>query len=429
MAAIRPFAAYRYARELGLDPSNLIAPPYDVIDEAMFRSLTDRSDYNISRVDVPHLPPKTVGPDASYAAASDTLRRWISEGIIEQDRRPALYPYEQSYHAHNRVIHRRGFFALVRLSPFGMGDVVPHERTYKGPIEDRLKLMHATGMQLSPVFGLYSDMENRIAPLLFKTLGQPELTATLDAVKNDLWSMPTASIEAQVMDAFKGKPIYIADGHHRYTTALQYQFDCERAAGGELPPDHPANYCLFCLVSMQDAGLQILPTHRILAGLPDFSLLGFVKAIEQHFIVRELKHAPDEALLQRIPQHGFGLYDGVSKQLYSLMSKGTDPLEQTHTEYSPAWRRLDVSVLQHYLIEQVLQPHFNGGNDIARSYSPDVGNAVALTDGSTNRLSLLLRPTPLGALAELGKTGEVMPQKSTYFFPKLATGLIMAPLR
>lgn len=431
MATVRPFAAYRYSRDLGLDYSNLVAPPYDVLDEAGRAALQEKSDYNIVSVDLPHLPPKTVGPDETYAEANQRLRRWIEDGILSQDRKAAFYPYVQTYASHGRTMHRRGFFALVKLQPFGSGEsgaIVPHERTYKGPIEDRLKLMRATGMQLSPIFGLYNDPRNEVTGALFAGLGKPELSATLDGVKSDLWSVFDAATEARVIDLIKGRSIYIADGHHRYTTALQYQFEMEQANGGPLPATHPANYCLFALVSMQDDGLQILPTHRLIKKLEHFDMGKFASAVSAHFSVTEVDLPHDESLLLRVPQHGMVLFDGQTSRSYLLTPTGTDPLADTHAGQSPAWRRLDVAVLQHYLIEQVIQPLFNGGNEVARDYSPDVAAAIGRTDGVGNRLAILLRPTPLGALVELGRTGEVMPQKSTYFYPKLATGLVLASL-
>jgi uncharacterized protein (DUF1015 family) len=202
----------------------------------------------------------------------------------------------------------------------------------------------------------------------------------------------------------------------------------EEAHGGTLPPTHPANYCMFCLVSIQDEGLQIMATHRVISGMASFDMKAFTKAVEQHFVVREATCPPDEHLLLRLPQHGFGLIDGVGKKCYVLQPKGTDPLATSHAEMTPHWRKLDVAVLQHYLIEQVLQPTFNGGAEVSKSYTPEVTEAARKVHEGGAQLALIVRPTPLHSLVDLGKSGEVMPQKSTYFYPKLATGMVMAPL-
>jgi uncharacterized protein (DUF1015 family) len=154
-----------------------------------------------------------------------------------------MYPYAQTYQHNAKTFHRRGFVCLVKLSPFGQGQIVPHEKTHAGPIEDRIKLMRATGVQLSPIFGLFSDPRNEVTKLLYQNAGKPELDGTLDGVRNQLWSVTDADVENHIIELMGTKPIYIADGHHRYTTALQYQKEIEQSenGGAPLPADHPAN--------------------------------------------------------------------------------------------------------------------------------------------------------------------------------------------
>ncbi len=272
MAQIRPFAGVRYSRTQGFDPSDLIAPPYDVLDERGKRELQAKQKHNIITVDLPHLPAKTVGPDAAYAAANDTLQGWLSGGVLVRDQKQAFYPYTQTYMHGERTFHRRGMIALVKLSPFGEGHVVPHEKTYADAIEDRLKLTRATRMQLSPIFGLFSDAKSQVTGLLYEDQGKPEMSAMLNGVQNDLWTVIDSKVENAVIDLMGARPIYIADGHHRYTMALQYQKEMVKAHGGPLPPAHPANFCMFVLVGMQDDGLLILPTHRLISGLKGFDI-------------------------------------------------------------------------------------------------------------------------------------------------------------
>ena len=174
MATIRPFAGIRFAPRPDLDFSSLIAPPYDVLDEAGKAALQAKHPNNIVNIDLPWLPPKTVGPDEVYARANMTLQSWLSAGILKRDTRPAVYPYTQSFDQAGKTFHRRGLIALVKLSPFGQGQVVPHEKTYAAPIEDRLKLMRATGAQLSPIFGLFSDPRSEVTKLLYQNLGRPQ---------------------------------------------------------------------------------------------------------------------------------------------------------------------------------------------------------------------------------------------------------------
>lgn len=436
MADIRPFHAIRFARHTELPLSNLIAPPYDVLDEQQKRALQAKHPNNIVTIDLPFTPPKSVGPDGVYEQANITMRAWLDAGILVRDRRPAMYPYAQSFQHHGRTYHRRGFVCLVRLTPFGE-DVIPHEKTYPGPIEDRLKLMHATGCQLSPVFGLFNDPRNEVTGLLYKQVGRPEMSATLDGVTNQLWSVIDGAVEDQVLHAMLDKHVYIADGHHRYTTALHYRAQVERDEnnGRPLPPNHPANFCMFVLVSMQDDGLLILATHRLLKLARPFSVDALKQATAGAFEVSDANVSPDavgrwiDEQLPKLPNHSFGLFDAATKRLYRLTLTKPDVLRALEPARGDAWRHLDVSILQRYLLDEVFQPTFNGGQEIKKGYTSDSAQVVPMTDGTEHDVALILKPTPLHALADLGKTGDVMPQKSTFFYPKLATGMTIYPLR
>lgn len=431
MAHIRPFHAIRYARRPDLDLSKLIAPPYDVLDENSKASYVARHPNNIVSVDLPWLPPKSVGPDSAYQNANITLQSWLKTGILTKDKRPATYPYMQTFEHSGRTYHRRGFITLVRLSPFGQGQVVPHEKTYDAPIEDRLKLMRATQCQLSPIFGLYADPRHEVNNALYENLGIPEHAGELDGVKHQLWSVIDAEVENRVNDLMGAKPIYIADGHHRYTTALAYQKEVAAAHGGVLPPAHPANWCLFILVGMQDDGMLILPTHRILGNIPTFNIEAFTRAVQPHFEVVETPLRPDQVdeflrnILPLQPAHTFGLYDGATKKLYQLSCTNPDVLRNLEPGQSDAWRRLDVAILQRFLLDEVITPLFGEPSKAYTAYEDEV---VPMTDGQKNRVAILLKSTPLGALEQLGRHGEVMPQKSTFFYPKLATGMVINPL-
>jgi uncharacterized protein (DUF1015 family) len=231
------------------------------------------------------------------------------------------------------------------------------------------------------------------------------------------------------------KPVYIADGHHRYTTALQFQKEQEQANGGPLPPAHPANWCMFVLVGMQDDGLLILPTHRLIGGLERFDIETFRAHVGENVAVEETPLGPDAVdeyvnkILPLQPAHTFGLYDGRAKKLYQLTLKNPDVLRPLEPNHSDAWRRLDVAVLQRYFLDEVLQPKFASGKELTKGYTAYGHEIVPQVDGSKYQLALLLKSTPLGALEQLAVHGEVMPQKSTFFFPKVATGMTINPLR
>jgi uncharacterized protein (DUF1015 family) len=295
--------------------------------------------------------------------------------------------------------------------------------------------MTATRAQLSPIFGLFSDPRGEVTNLLYRNASRPEVSATLDGVRNDLWTISDTQIENQVIDALNHKPVYIADGHHRYTTAVEYLAQAVAANGGKpLPPHHPANFCMFVLVPFQDDGLVILPTHRLIGGLKGFSVAALGELILPKFEIAESAYAADKLVeftdeyLPKAPPHTMGLYDQATKKIYELRPRDPDILKDLEPTHSPPWRKLDVAILQRYLIEEVLAPKFSGGGELKKGYTAsafDVGN---LTDGNTYQIAFLLKSTPLRALEDLGKTNEVMPQKSTYFVPKLATGMLINPL-
>ncbi len=431
MPQIRPFAGIHFAKSLGPDFSALIAPPFDVLDEQSKGVLQAKHANNIVTIDLPYLPPKAVGPDEVYAKANTTFQAWLSAGILQKSPRPAIFPYTQSFDHNGRMYHRRGFFCTVKISPFGEGHVVPHEKTYREAIEDRLKLMRATQAQMSPIFGLYSDTRHEVTNLLYKNLSRPEYTATLNGVKNDMWTVHDTDVERQIMDFLGLKPIYIADGHHRYTTALTYLQELEKQNGGPLPSSHPANYCMFVLVGMQDDGLLILPTHRLIGNVESFNMDAFKVAVAGAFDVTETTVIPErvadyiDVTLPMLPAHTFGLYDGRTKKLYQLTCKNPDLLQPLEPGLSDASRRLDVAILQRYLLDEVIQPMFAGKKELTKQYTAESTEVIWKTDGIQSQIALLLKSTPLSALEQLAQHNEVMPQKSTYFFPKLATGMMM----
>ena len=301
MATIRPFAGIRYSSSAGHDLSDFIAPPYDVLDAQGKAKLLAKSPFNIVEIDLPHVPPKQLGPPSAYAHAADVMKAWLEKGVLIKDGRRAIYPYEQSYVHSGKTYHRRGLIVLVKLTPFGV-DVIPHEKTYAGPIEDRLQLMHSTGTQLSPVFGLFMDRGDKIMKTAFANVSQPMQVATVDGVTSKLWSLTDANVEDGMLIEFEGKKIYIADGHHRYTTALAYQREAMEKNGGKLPPDHPANFCMFVLVNGEDPGLLILPTHRLVGGLTDWEVTKFIRAIEPAFDVTQVLDTTPAALPDRLPR-------------------------------------------------------------------------------------------------------------------------------
>ncbi len=275
MPEVTPFRAIRFDHDrLGGDYSTVLAPPYDVLDRIDKDALLAHNEHNIVAIDLPHIPPKSRGPDEAYAHSAKLLSQWLSSGVLVKETSPAIYVYHQTFEHEGKTFTRKKFIARVRLHPFSDGVVLPHERTFGGPKEDRLALMQATKCHLSPIFGLYTDPENDIHRALSSTVNQPpQAVATMDHVLNKFWIVTDTVVIDAVVSSMADKNIYIADGHHRYGTALSYRdWVCDRA-GGSLPGDHPANYVMFVLASMDDPGCVILPYHRALADLSIAALL------------------------------------------------------------------------------------------------------------------------------------------------------------
>ncbi len=447
MAVISAFRGIRYPQQ---QQSAVVAPPYDVLSGEDKARLLSRDGHNVVAIDLPHIPPKQAGPDAVYEAAGATLKQWIAEGVLKQDGSPALYAYQQTYTHDGTTYKRRGFFGRVRLEAFGPGGTIhPHEQTFSGPKEDRLKLMRATKANLSPVFGLYDDPTNDVTDLLFEAVGlapalaQAELPSQdhKSIVASELWAVTDPAVIADVQKMMASKHVYIADGHHRYTTCLNYRKEVADARGTGMDPADPVNQCLFVLIAMQDPGLIIMPTHRVVAAssLKDFYLEAFKEAAEKYGQIVETKFRGDSlaSLERELPgfgPHAMGVYDPIEDTAVVFRPNGEDPLgafpeDAALSGKSAAWRQLDVAILQHLVFDRIVSPAF-GDAEKAMSWAfPHEAHEVAtLCRSGDYRVGFLLQPTPLTAVRDLCNANELMPQKSTFFYPKLATGMVINPL-
>lgn len=440
MPEIHPIPAVTFApATAGEDLSDRIAPPYDVLDEQSKAALLKRNDHNIVAIDLPHLPAKTVGPDATYEKAGQQYRQWLKHGILRRWEEPAIFVYQQTYTVDGQTFARRGLIADVPVQPFGKGPggrggVYPHEQTFSGPKEDRLKLMRATQAQLSPIFGLYSDPDNQVAPLLGKVAeaGNPDFKGnSADGVLHEVWAVKDENLISQFRGALGDKPVFIADGHHRYTTALNYKNELE-AAGRDVGN---AGVCLFVLVSMQDPGMIVLPTHRVLGNMNEFSLEAFTRAAQGKLDITPFEGKSVEALEQAVKDdqraHAFGLYvsTGEGTQMAIATTVEDDPLAQRFPDKSDAWRHLDVAILQHMIVEEICEPRFcSAGENVAWKFPHSLDQFERDAQHPDYQLGIVVRATPLDSVRKVSEAGELMPQKSTFFYPKLATGLVINPL-
>src|SRR3954452_5141638 len=269
MPDIRPFRGVRYDMTRVGALADVIAPPYDVIDASLQDRLYDASPYNIIRLELNREEAADSPESNRYTRAARFLKDWLRSGVLREDPHPAYYVYEQTFEVEGRTYTRKGFLARVRLEPFGQGRIFPHEQTLSGPKADRLALYTATGLNLSPVFGLYPDPEAEVLRAVEEGLKDRTPLEATDhlGVINRLWPVLDQEAHTAAQGRMASRAIFIADGHHRYETGLRYRDD--RAAAGELSgPDDPAHFCLMMLVVMSDPGLLILPTHRLVSGFP-----------------------------------------------------------------------------------------------------------------------------------------------------------------
>jgi uncharacterized protein (DUF1015 family) len=431
MADIRAFRGFRYDLGRVGTLSDVVAPPYDVIDAALQRQLYDRSPHNAIRLELARDEPGGEAAD-KYARAANTLREWIAAGVIRQDTARGLYVYEQEYAVEGQSFTRRGFLARLRLEPFGKGKVHAHEETMSGPKEDRLKLFRATGFNLSPLFGLYPDAAGEVfAPLEpFTRSGPPLVARDHLGVTHRLWTVTDSATISRVIGAMGPRPVYMADGHHRYETGLKYLE--ERRAAGEVPDDEaPANFCLMMLVGMSDPGLLVLPTHRLVSGLDRAVTAPQLEAaLAGHFDVVERTASP-KAAWEHVQMDGsqtaFGF--GTVSDGRWVVAKLRDgaAMGALAPDHSEEWRGLGVSVLHKLVIDRLLRDKV-GGTPVCK-YVHLLDEVTDATADKRCQLACLVPPATIGHVERIAGRGEKMPPKSTYFYPKLLTGLVFHSLK
>jgi len=358
------------------------------------------------------------------------LGKWTSSGVLVRERAASLYAYEQAFTWSGRDYRRRAMIAAVRLAEFGEG-VWPHEKTFPGPSADRLRLTEATGMQISPVFGFCQD-DNVITETLFRAAGNaPVARARLGGVAERLWAVSDAGVAEAIGRALSDRPLFIADGHHRYTTSLKYR---NQLRG--LDERDPANYVMCVLASVDDPGLIVLPVHRVIHNLRGFDLGRFVYATKKVMDYHQVRFSEDDladtdAFLRRFGPRAMAFVaprgPGDPPLAYVGAVKDDSLMAQLAPDHVPAWRRLDVSVLHRMLIDHYLAECKT--NEMMIDYVVDGRMAVSAAASGKADLVVLLRATAIESVKKVALAGAVMPHKSTYFYPKPATGMVLYPLR
>ncbi len=417
MADVQPLRALHYDPAVVGPLADVVAPPYDVIDAGQRAALIARSPFNVVAIDLPE------GEPDRYATARELFESWQLQGALVRDGEPALWAHTQDYTGPDGVARtRRGFFCRVRIEDYGPGRVRPHERTHPGPKEDRLRLTRATRANISPIFSLYSDPAGAAWKALSPTTEQPPWADITDAdgTVHRLWRVSDPAAIAAAQAAARDAELLIADGHHRYETMHAYAEEI----GGE--GEH--RYILMCLVALEDPGLTVFPTHRLIGGLDEQRHQALEQALQRDFDIvevpaEEITPPPGEGILQ------LGYFDGRDGRALRLTLKDQAIADAALPGHSDAYRHLDTGVLETLLLKNALGysdediAHFNG-----LFYARDTAEALAMVRSGDFDAAFLMRPTPVGQVRDVAAAGENMPPKSTYFYPKLLTGLLFNPL-
>jgi uncharacterized protein (DUF1015 family) len=447
MPTIQAFRGLRYDLGHVGSLSDVVTPPYDVISPEFQDELYKKHPANFIRLELNREEPGDNEHSNKYSRASRFLKNWRSEGVMQLDPDPAVYVYHQTFEAAGQTFTRRGFMCRVRLERFGQGKIYPHEETHSGPKADRLLLTKACKANLSQIFGLYPDPGNAAQNLLEESVfGQTPHTATDHlGVVHRMWPVANLRTISEVAAIMEAKPMFIADGHHRYETACNYRD--ELAAAGSLDSNHPANFVLTQCVSMNDPGLLVLPTHRLFRGVAPITSGELAAKLQGNFITRPMGSGPDQAdsLWQEIASAGlqnklaFYTAQDDAWTLAIATKAGMQQLAKLASEHSTDWQGLGVSILHRLVMETLL-----GLNDLPKPmYVHSVQEVIdnlksgdragrdatgQMGSGGRFELAALVMPATVDHVRLISEHGERMPAKSTYFYPKLLGGMVVHPL-
>jgi uncharacterized protein (DUF1015 family) len=439
MPIVAPLRGLRYDPKHVGALSQVIAPPYDVIDAALQTKLYEQHPANVIRLELNREEPGDDDRTNKYSRAAKFLKEWREQGVVMQEPAAVLYVYHQAFEVEGRKYVRRGVMARVRLERFGTGNIHPHEETMSGPKQDRLLLTRACKANLSQVFGLYPDPQGEVQTLLDAAVaGQPPVEA-IDhlGVSSKMWPLADEAVAAKVAGLMGPKPVFIADGHHRYETACNYRDEVAAAwaaehGGAALPADHPANFVLMMLVGMSDPGLIVLPTHRLFVQPAVASVAELKAKLGDCFTTEAAGTGPAaaDAVWGKIEaeddQGTLGLYTTGDQAwtLARITAAGRARMDAVAADHGPAWRGLGVSILHRLVIGELL-----GSKEIPTpGYVHLVREVVDGLGSGKYPFAALVMPATVDDIKQVSETGERMPAKSTYFYPKLASGLVFNPL-
>ena len=414
MSVLKPFSSVHYNKEKIKTMEEVIAPPYDVIDDEREAELQAQSPYNFVRLSLTKGGAKE---DSRYQEVADVYQKWLEDGVLVQDDEPAIYYYRQEYKIMGQKYSRLGFIGLMKLEDDAKSKVKPHEKTHQAAKEDRLKLWTALKSHLSCIFVCFDDKQKTVEKIFMKHVMPTEPLFDVvdeDGTRNVLWKLTDADLIAQIQGAVGDQALFIADGHHRYEVSKQYR-QIRREANADHTDEEGYNYTMTYFTSMDAKNLQIFPTHRVLREY-DVDLT----KLEEFFRIDQIKTKEDlTIMLAKAGQneHAFGLY--TKNAIYLLRLKNRLLIDEHIKEGSNALRHLDANIIKTFVFDQ------EGiiSDDIINVKYLD--EAIALVDRGDAQAAFILNPVKVDELREIAQNNELMPPKTTYFYPKVLSGLTM----
>lgn len=423
MAEIKPFRGMRFDVDKAGELKTLCCPPYDIISEEQRQAFISENAYNVIRLELPR-----EGEDV-YARAGEILELWRSKGVLLHEDRPAVYIYEMEFNAYNKRKSVKGMIARVKVEEFSKGVILPHEFTLSKAKTDRFNLMKATNCNFSQIYALYMDEAHTTLDTIdAQSRGDADYVFTDDdRVTHRLWIVTDEAVIAKLCADFDGRRLYIADGHHRYETALNYRDYCRE--NGISKEGDAQDYQMMYLVDMEHPGLVVFPTHRMVRDLPDFDKEAVLAACREHFDIQKYDSVGNmNSLLGEKYKQGkkaFAFYCGKG-EWYLLTLKNIAVMDGILPDLSAASRQLDVSVLHSLVLEKTMGiDKENMANQINLTYTKFFEEAIIGVDKGAFQCSFILNPTRVTEIRDVAAAGEKMPQKSTYFYPKMITGMVM----
>ncbi|MGB4592445.1 MAG: DUF1015 domain-containing protein [Coriobacteriia bacterium] len=426
MPQVKPFSAVTFRHDEGPDITPFVAPPYDVISPEMRGGLLGNDPHNIVVIDLPEGDADAAVPGNRYQRAGDIWRAWRDQRILVDDASPAIYVLEQVWEHAGRHVRRRAFVASVELHDFAEGVILPHERTLPNAITDRLHLTRACAANLSPVFGMFTDPAGETDTIYDEAMAGAEMLEATDAagVVSRVWALRNAEIIGSLTALLAGKQIFIADGHHRYTTALAYRNErrAADAAAGSSPESPQYDYVLMALVNMDDPDVVVLPTHRLARAADTFDEQRFWDGLTRHFDLTEPFGGHPAAALASSTRPAFIIKTAGGTVRLASLRADVDPATAIPGSASSAWKNLDVTILQELILYPQFGIHPDDPSTLDRlSFVKDAHEALQVRGAD---VAFVMNPTRMDQLRAVALGGETMPQKSTYFYPKLLTGLL-----